>query len=618
MLLKREDELDLEEEAMELEPLFSRGEATAQPYGEKKWGQALACPSPTRVTVAGFSRYSNSVASLPGSEQIGVKNVASLILRSFRPGCQPIVAVRIVGHADYDPFGERSELDLMLKISRARALAVKQALERLINNRAISSRIAWDVRGVGASQLVVPNPTTEAGRRHNRRVEIWLRGEKGTLDMLGENAFRPPLSETLAFAGGRPTPAGGGGGGVTIIEPFPTTPLAPRLVDNGTVRIPFFDTPISQRLNTAMSALAADPDTRGMCVAVVVFSPILNPILGLFGQDGLYQGFNDDDMLYVGSLQKISAMYAAFELRSRVRRHVADALAKGPITLGQILNDLRTAWQPNLDAAFPKLPGLPKLPSGFPDLENIFTFSTSGDVNFSSSGQTQAQLDRIDGAGSVAGLKFFECLKLMLGWSNNHAAAKCILALSYPYINGVLKGAGFFDPGSKTGLWLSGNYAFSAKDWLPDKTADDANAGQPKTPRWATLKRPTTNFGATARQVAHLLALIGLNKLVDPSVDATANGEMRALLSGAELNTRIPLPRNLSLSYVELALREAGRSFDKVFSKIGIGDDGTIHDCGIVERTVAGAKSSYVVVGLGSPNNINLISKLFVEIDKAT
>jgi hypothetical protein len=146
----------------------------------------LNCPTPTHETVSGFSRYSNSVASLPASEQIRVKNVASLIIRSFRPSCQPIVAVHLVGHADYDPFRERREPGFMMRISRARALAVKQALERLINNRAIASRIVWDVRGVGAGQLVVRNPITERERMRNRRVEIFASTERPSWETFDE------------------------------------------------------------------------------------------------------------------------------------------------------------------------------------------------------------------------------------------------------------------------------------------------------------------------------------------------------------------------------------------------------------------------------------------------
>jgi hypothetical protein len=51
---------------------------------------------------------------------------------------------------------------------------MKQALERLINNRAISSRITWNIRGAGASRLAVQNPITEPQRAQNRRVEISL------------------------------------------------------------------------------------------------------------------------------------------------------------------------------------------------------------------------------------------------------------------------------------------------------------------------------------------------------------------------------------------------------------------------------------------------------------
>lgn len=175
MVLNLENEL--EEEATELDPLFSSREALAQPYGENTRRQAFVCPKPTRVTVSGFSRYSNSVAFLPAIEQTRVKNVASMIVRSFRPSCPPITAVRLVGHADFDPSRERRDRGLMLRISRARAFAIRQALEWLIDDRSIASRIRWDVRGVGASQPVVWRAITEAGRRRNRRVDIWLNGE---------------------------------------------------------------------------------------------------------------------------------------------------------------------------------------------------------------------------------------------------------------------------------------------------------------------------------------------------------------------------------------------------------------------------------------------------------
>ncbi len=413
-----------------------------------------------------------------------------------------------------------------------------------------------------------------------------------------EDAFGATKVSLAADGGGE-----GGGPAVVALDPFPNTALALSLADNGFLGI-------NPSLSSAMSALAANPATKDMCVAVV---DLQAPPVGV---DGVYQGFNDDDMLYVGSLQKISAMYAAFELRSRVRQHVAAAIAGGLSTSAadwqKMLLDLKTAWQPKLNAAFPALP------PGFPDLNTIFSLSVAGKVDFSTSGKSKTQLDGVDGHGSLAGLKFHEWLKLMLRWSNNQAASKCILALSYPYINGVLKGAGLFVPASTgifstppRGLWISGNYAVIAKDWIADRTADDANAGQAKTARWATPQRPKTNFGATARKVAQLFALIAKDRLVD----AAASQEMRDLLSGAELN-RGPGTTDLG-SFIGGALRDAGRSYDAVYSKIGIGDDNRLHDAGIVQRAIVGGKSRYVVVALGSDNNFAHLSKVFVDIDTA-
>jgi hypothetical protein len=144
--------------------------------GGAEWEQALACPRRVREVVSGFSRYSNSLASLPREERARLKRIANLIVRSQRVGCQPLLRVRLVGHADRDLQAEAKQPGFLVRISRSRALAVKQVLDRLIGNSAISARIAWEVRGAGATQLVVPNATTEQAQRRNRRVEIVLNG----------------------------------------------------------------------------------------------------------------------------------------------------------------------------------------------------------------------------------------------------------------------------------------------------------------------------------------------------------------------------------------------------------------------------------------------------------
>jgi hypothetical protein len=163
-----ESEEELEEEATELEPLFSRGKAIAPPFGEEEWEPDVLCPSPTRTTVSGFSRYSSSVASLPPDAQTRVRNVASLILRSFRPSYQPIVAVRLVGHADYDPLRELfSSHRVCLSPPRQQPQPRRRAVPRPPSGRCWPTAClrppALASRGCGVPRAEVPS---RIGRRY--------------------------------------------------------------------------------------------------------------------------------------------------------------------------------------------------------------------------------------------------------------------------------------------------------------------------------------------------------------------------------------------------------------------------------------------------------------------
>src|SRR6516225_5413679 len=150
-------ENELEQEREEEYPIGLEATPESGPFphleSEEEWEQSpVRCPAPTRETVSGFSRYSNAV---PAKERAKVTSMASLLVRSFRPGCKPIRTVRLVGHADRDvqrgPAFER-------RISAERALAVQQPLKQLLNNPLVASRIAWQASGIGATSLVVPNP----------------------------------------------------------------------------------------------------------------------------------------------------------------------------------------------------------------------------------------------------------------------------------------------------------------------------------------------------------------------------------------------------------------------------------------------------------------------------
>jgi triphosphoribosyl-dephospho-CoA synthetase len=445
-----------------------------------------------------------------------------------------------------------------------------------------------------------------AGGSGSRADDVLSRALWGSMGVPGADII-PAVFTAGDGSGGN---GGNGGAAAVNVEPFPATARAFSLSDNGFLR---FDA----KLDDAMKALKADPDTKDMCVAVVDLRPRPGVV------DGLYEGYNDDDMLFVASLQKISPLYAAFELRARVRKHVKAAVAAGLTADAagwkKMQADLKAAWRPKLNAAFRTLP------PGFPDLAQIFTVSPPDDVDFATNNTSLGDLDT---STSSSADKFFESLWRMVRWSDDEAASKCILALSYPYINGLLGAAGFFQPTSLLipahGLWISGNYHNIAKDWMPDHTIDDANAGQFKSPRWQTTTppRPKTNFGGTARQVAHMFALLAMDRLVndaDPdsnAADPGTNKEIRDVLSGAVLNDHKPGSTDFG-SFIEQALFVAGRPHDAVFSKIGIGDDDRLHDGGIVERTPGGVNSRYAVTALGSPNNFQLLSNVFVAIDNA-
>jgi hypothetical protein len=318
-----------------------------------------------------------------------------------------------------------------------------------------------------------------------------------------------------------------------------------------------------------------------------------------------YAGVNDDEVLYPGSLQKISAMYAAFLLRAQVQAQVSAAVHGGLSTHTRgwekpVIADLERGWQPPLRTEFPKLP-----PAGFPQLATIFEFTSTGDVEFRQS-LSEACIECLGEFGTPTG-GFGDWLRLMIRWSNNSAASRCIRALGYRYLNGALEQGGFFTGSPAQGLWLSGDYL--GHDWIPNPPGNpQANrAGQPLTARWATAQgRTLSNMTATASQVCRFMTLIAQRKLID----GRSSDGMLELLDKSKPGTN---------SWVSIALANAHRKTDRLFSKIGIGDDDRYHDCAIVERTLAsGTKVRYVVVGLGSKKgDITDLYRLFVALDDA-
>jgi hypothetical protein len=334
-------------------------------------------------------------------------------------------------------------------------------------------------------------------------------------------------------------------------------------------------------MNSKMAALAADTQLSKLCVGLVDLtdSPANPP----------YAGLNDQEMLFVGSLDKTAAMYTAFELRSRVRAQVAAEVAAGLSTTAShweapVLAKLEKTWKPIFRKAFPKLP------EGMPNWASIFSFDSSGGVDFAATSPalSAADIDKIGEFGKPRGA-YADWLKQMMHWSNDASASRCIRPLSFPFINGTLASAGFFDTSANAGLWVSGDY--ESHDWI---AGAGNRAGQSLAARWQkTQNRARSNFAATAFQVARLLTLLATDKLID----ATSSQEMRVLMESSSGHGMVP--------FVKRALRSDERKVKSIFAKLGLGDDNSSHDCAVVERTVSGNTLRYVLVVLGDMTDDN-------------
>ncbi|HVT97598.1 MAG TPA: serine hydrolase [Acidobacteriaceae bacterium] len=321
-----------------------------------------------------------------------------------------------------------------------------------------------------------------------------------------------------------------------------------------------FDTS-NASFNACQTSATAAAAVKDLCGAVVDLTG--NPA------NPVYAGHNDNDMLYCGSMVKMFTMYVAFELKARVQKQAKNMIAGGLSTAtagweNKVYAELRKAWKPKLDAAFPGLP------SGMPDFKTIFQLSNTGDATFPTQ-KTAADIDNIGEFGTPAGL-YGDWMKLMLRWSNNTAAGQCIFPLSYSYLNGVLGSAGFFDSATKKGLWVSGDYR--KHDWVK---GPGNKGGQALAPRFATAQgRTKSNFTGTAFQVARLLTLMAQGKLID----ATSSADMISSLTQGILDPSTG--KSGTVSFIGDALAAASRPVSEIRGKIGFGNDSFAHDCGII------------------------------------
>ena len=181
----------------------------------------------------------------------------------------------------------------------------------------------------------------------------------------------------------------------------------------------------------------------------------------------------------------------------------------------------------------------------------------------------------------LATLGFFERMRLMIGWSDNHAAATCIRPLGFEIIGAVLRLAGLQDAATN-GLWLGRDY--------------DGR-------RWSKKKPPKANQSdhtGTVRSIATFLTLLAQGKLAG----ADSSGEMLDIMNETK---RGDLG---AVSFLGEGLDAKRRPRDANYSKIGVLGSVCCEGAWIVRP-----QRSYISVALGGTRKE--ISDLAVLLDDA-
>jgi hypothetical protein len=270
---------------------------------------------------------------------------------------------------------------------------------------------------------------------------------------------------------------------------------------------------------------------------------------------GQAAGQNEFDMYYSGSLLKVAAMYAAYQLRIAVN----DLAATLPIdpaddatATTNLFNTIRATFDDEIANKVALLPAFIDRGLRVPKYETIFTATRPPGGRFTlefTTGDHSADPEHVPSA------TFEPNLFDMIVGSHNAAAGFCIRNLGYGWINGLLESAGLFFPmkvppagRSGLGIWLAGDYG-SAKV----ATIESVNDGD--------VKQVTDT-----QHMAQLFTLLSNKTLVRNVANPpfmTGNVAMLELLARA-----VDHPHARSL----LKRSSPAPSFTVLHSKIGVGE----------------------------------------------
>jgi hypothetical protein len=257
--------------------------------------------------------------------------------------------------------------------------------------------------------------------------------------------------EAAAFAGGDAPPGGVGAGNATNVSssyksagramsPFAAAEFPDLVRDTGKLKGAFTAAIGEVKADASLVGGLVDVDGKPLDVEKI---PMAIASLNLDGTTSVIGQHDITEMYFSGSLLKIAAMYAAFQLR-----HAANDLAgtlDANLSIPDFFKKLRASFDPQIKNAVKLLTD-----KGFhqvPQYETIFTPTLGGNGKYTVAFRTDAN-SKFD---------FQHHLQEMVVNSHNPSAGLVIQALGYNLINGVLEKGGFFRNNS-TGIWLAGDY----------------------------------------------------------------------------------------------------------------------------------------------------------------
>jgi hypothetical protein len=167
-------------------------------------------------------------------------------------------------------------------------------------------------------------------------------------------------------------------------------------------------------------------------------------------------GLNQDVEHYAASMLKVACLYAAHGLLDLAQRF---ALARAPKDADTLFRMLIAEVNQQIAVCCPMVAGrAPKVL--LPNWRDVFTATGTGTgmtVGFTTSYKTS--------------------LQKMIVPSDDVEAGRCIRGVGYAYLNGLMLNHGFFDSGSKTGVWLAGDYGSSDVITIPCDNDTDTKQG---------------------------------------------------------------------------------------------------------------------------------------------